>query len=45
MPAVVIMAEGLEGFYKRHGFQILVGYATDGDLEIVERGKEEIVVK
>lgn len=30
LPAVVIGGTGLEDFYKRCGFDILVGYATDG---------------
>lgn len=38
-PAVVTMAKGLEGFYSRQGFEILVGYASTDDLVVEEKDK------
>lgn len=40
LPAVVIMADGLENFYRKQGFEILVGYAYEKDLVVDERQKD-----
>lgn len=37
LPAVVTMAPGLEGFYAKHGFKVLVGYAPSEDLVMHEK--------
>lgn len=45
LPAVVMMAKGLEEFYKRQGFEILVGYATTDDSVTEEQGHDGISVR
>lgn len=45
LPAVVIMAEGLEKFYARHGFEVLVGYVPDEDMVVQEKDSDGKVVE
>lgn len=45
LPAVVIMGKGLEGFYHRQGFEILVGYATEDDLIVEEKDANGKIVQ
>lgn len=45
LPAVVTMAKGLEDFYCKQGFEILVGYATTDDVIVEEKDSSGNVVK
>lgn len=45
LPAVVIMADGLEGYYHKHGFEKLVGYAYEKDLFVEEKSKDGTIVQ
>ncbi|KAK5090431.1 hypothetical protein LTR05_000603 [Lithohypha guttulata] len=48
LPSVVIMAAGLEDFYRRLGFVDFVGYAYEPDLtetKVDEDGKERQIIK
>lgn len=45
LPAVVIMADGLEDYYRKQGFEVLVGYASEKDLVIEEKQKDGSIVK
>lgn len=45
LSAVVVMAEGLEGYYRKYGFEVFVGYAYERDLTVEERLKDGTVVQ
>lgn len=45
LPAVVVMADGLEEFYARHGFVKLVGYVPAGDMVVQEKGLDGEMVE